>query len=229
MTENKRRILVADDEEDIVELLRYNLEQNGYIVETAEDGLEAVEKAKKNPPDLVILDVMMPRMDGFEAGQTLRSNPKTASVPFVFLTARSEEENELHGLNLGADDYIQKPIKNKLLLSRINAIFRRVYPEASDTGLLNFDNISINKNKHEVIVNGEVVKLAKKEFKLLYLLASKPGKVFLRDEILHKIWGHDVIVGDRTIDVHIRKVRSKIGIDCIQTIKGMGYKFDVLT
>ncbi len=227
MTESKRRILVADDEVDILELLRYNLEQNGYIVETAKDGQDAIEKAFKNPPDLAILDVMMPRMDGFEACKVLRENPKTSEVPFVFLTARSEEENELKGLNLGADDYIQKPIKNKLLLSRIQAIFRRVYPEDQNNESLNFENISIDKKKHKVVVKGNNIKLAKKEFKLLYLLASKPGKVFLREEILHKVWGNDVIVGDRTIDVHIRKIRSKIGINCIQTIKGMGYKFDL--
>ncbi len=227
MTESKRRILVADDEQDIVELLRYNLEQYGYLVDTASDGQEAVELAVQNQPDLIILDVMMPNMDGFEAGKQLKLNPKTSEIPFVFLTARNEEENELKGLDLGADDYIQKPIKNKLLQSRLQTIFRRVYPQDADKGLLHFENISINKNNHEVIVNGEPVKLAKKEFKLLYLLAKKPGKVFLRDEILHKIWGKDVIVGDRTIDVHIRKIRSKVGINCIQTIKGMGYKFDI--
>ncbi len=227
MTESKRRILVADDDEDIVELLRYNLEQSGYIVETALDGQQAVEQAIQNPPDLIILDVMMPQMDGFEAGKHLRQNPRTKDVPFVYLTARNEEENELQGLDIGADDYIQKPIKNKLLISRIQTIFRRVYPDDSDGTLLHFENISINKGKHEVIVNGKPIKLAKKEFKLLYLLASKPGKVFLRDEILNKIWGKDVIVGDRTIDVHIRKIRSKVGINCIQTIKGMGYKFDI--
>ncbi len=227
MTESKRRILIADDEADILELLTYNLEQNGYIVDTAMDGEQAIERALKNPPDLIILDVMMPNMDGFEAGQKLRSNPKTSDIPFVFLTARNEEENELKGLELGADDYIQKPIKNKLLQSRLQNIFRRVYPQESEKGMLHFENISINKNKHQVIVNGEPIKLAKKEFKLLYLLAKKPGKVFLREEILNKIWGNDVIVGDRTIDVHIRKIRSKVGINCIQTIKGMGYKFDI--
>ncbi len=227
MIESKRRILVADDEPDIVELLKYNLEQNGYIVDTAYNGEEAVEQASQNPPDLIILDVMMPVMDGFEAGQKLRNNPKTSEIPFVFLTARNEEENELKGLDIGADDYIQKPIKNKLLQSRLQTILRRVYPQESDKDLLHFENISINKNKHQVIVNGESIKLAKKEFKLLYLLAKKPGKVFLREEILNKIWGNDVIVGDRTIDVHIRKIRAKVGINCIQTVKGMGYKFDL--
>lgn len=224
MAEGKKTILIADDEEDIVELLRYNLENEGFEVITAYNGKKAVELAENQSPDLIILDVMMPEMSGFEASQALKSNPETQNIPFVFLTARGEEENEVYGLNLGADDYIQKPIKPKLLLTRINTVFRRIKKEEKE--ILNFDNFSIDKTKHQVTIDGKPIKLAKKEFKLLYLLASRPGKVFLRDEIMIKVWGNDVIVGDRTIDVHIRKIRSKMGIKCIETVKGVGYKFE---
>ncbi len=222
---SNRTILIADDEADIVELLEYNLQHEGYNVLSAPNGLIALEMAQKHQPDLVILDVMMPEMTGYEVATSMKSHTKTKNIPFIFLTARSEEENEIKGLNLGADDYIHKPIKPKILKSRINSIFRRLEPKKE--GRIEIGDLTIDKSSHKVRVKGEKIKLAKKEFKLLYLLAGQPGRVFEREEIMNKVWGTDVIVGDRTIDVHIRKVRSKLGINCIETIKGVGYMFDM--
>ena len=219
------KILVVDDEPDIVEFISYNLIKEGYRVETAANGKEAVQKAKTFTPDLVLLDVMMPIQDGIETCIQLRELPEMKGNFIVFLTARSEEYSEISGFNAGADDYVAKPIKPRLLLSRLKAILRRKTtlkePETLDVG-----DIIIDREQFMVFRGTEKIQLARKEFELLYLLASKPGKVFNRETILEKIWGEDVLVIDRTIDVHIRKIREKIGDDYIGTVKGVGYKFD---
>ncbi len=221
-----KQILIADDEPDILEIIRYNLEKEGYEVHTAKDGNEAIEKAKQLYPDLIILDIMMPRKNGVEVCQILRTQPSFQDTLIIFLTAMSDEGSQIKGLETGADDYISKPISPKVLVSRVNALFRRVTSkEAGKT--LQVGNISIDPVKFLVSVDGNEVILAKKEFELIYLLASKPGRVFLRNEILTQVWGNEVIVGDRTIDVHVRKVRQKLGIDCITTVKGVGYKFEI--
>ena len=221
-----KQILIADDEPDILEIIRYNLEKEGYEVHTAKDGNEAIEKAKQLYPDLIILDIMMPRKNGVEVCQILRTQPSFQDTLIIFLTAMSDEGSQIKGLETGADDYISKPISPKVLVSRVNALFRRVTSkEAGKT--LQIGNISIDPVKFLVSVDGNEVILAKKEFELIYLLASKPGRVFLRNEILTQVWGNEVIVGDRTIDVHVRKVRQKLGIDCITTVKGVGYKFEI--
>ncbi|HQS24217.1 MAG TPA: response regulator transcription factor [Sediminibacterium sp.] len=221
-----KQILIADDEPDILEIIRYNLEKEGYEVHTAKDGNEAIEKAKQLYPDLIILDIMMPRKNGVEVCQILRTQPSFQDTLIIFLTAMSDESSQIKGLETGADDYISKPISPKVLVSRVNALFRRVTSkEAGKT--LQIGNIAIDPVKFLVSVDGNEVILAKKEFELIYLLASKPGRVFLRNEILTQVWGNEVIVGDRTIDVHVRKVRQKLGIDCITTVKGVGYKFEI--
>ncbi len=221
-----KQILIADDEPDILEIIRYNLEKEGYEVHTAKDGNEAIEKAKQLYPDLIILDIMMPRKNGVEVCQILRTQPSFQDTLIIFLTAMSDESSQIKGLETGADDYISKPISLKVLVSRVNALFRRVTSkEAGKT--LQIGNIAIDPVKFLVSVDGNEVILAKKEFELIYLLASKPGRVFLRNEILTQVWGNEVIVGDRTIDVHVRKVRQKLGIDCITTVKGVGYKFEI--
>lgn len=223
-----KKILIADDEPDILEVLQYNLVREGYEVTTAKDGDDALSKAKSTHPDLIILDIMMPKKNGVEVCQILRSQPSFKETLIIFLTAMSDESSQVKGLDTGADDYVNKPISPKVLVSRVNALFRRVSkpPEESD-GTLQFDNLLIDPVQFVVKVNGTEITLAKKEFELLYLLASKPGRVFLRNEILNQVWGNDVIVGDRTIDVHIRKIRQKLGMDCITTVKGVGYKFDL--
>ena len=221
-----RRILVADDEPDILEIISYNLAKEGYEMYTAKNGQEAIDKAKAVKPDLIILDVMMPKKTGMEACQALRAMPQFQKTLIIFLTAMSDESSQIRGLELGADDYVSKPISTKVLVSRVNALFRRVTKEG-DEKVLTFGNIRIDTTKFVVIIEEEEYPLAKKEFELLYLLASKPGRVFLRNEILSQIWGREVIVGDRTIDVHIRKIRQKLGIDCITTVKGVGYKFEL--
>ena len=193
---------------------------------TAKNGQEAIDKAKAVKPDLIILDVMMPKKTGMEACQALRDMPQFQKTLIIFLTAMSDESSQIRGLELGADDYVSKPISTKVLVSRVNALFRRVTKEG-DEKVLTFGNIRIDTTKFVVIIEEEEYPLAKKEFELLYLLASKPGRVFLRNEILSQIWGREVIVGDRTIDVHIRKIRQKLGIDCITTVKGVGYKFEL--
>jgi len=227
MSSIKQKILVVDDEPDIVELIAYNLKREGYQVYTATNGQEAVTTAKKVMPDLIILDVMMPKMDGIEACRIMRAMPEFKSTFMVFLTARSEEYSEIAGFNVGADDYIAKPIKPRALLSRINAILRRNMQndEPLDEKLAVKDLV-IDREAFLVFKNGEKVVLAKKEFELLYLLASKPGKVYTREAILKNIWEDSVVVTNRTIDVHIRKLREKIGEDYVATVKGVGYKFD---
>lgn len=222
----KKSILIADDEPDIVEIISYNLQKEGYEVYEASNGNEAIEKALQLHPDLIILDVMMPYKSGVEVCQILRSQPAFKDTLIIFLTALSDEASHIEGLETGADDFISKPISPKVLISRVNAVFRRM-PKKDGDKLLQIGNITIDPIRFSVKVNGEEKILAKKEFELLYLLASKPGRVFLRNEILSQVWGTNVIVGDRTIDVHIRKIRQKLGVDCITTVKGVGYKFEV--
>ena len=226
MESKGKKILIADDEPDILEIIQYNLVKEGYEVFTAKDGDEALEKAKSIRPDLIILDIMMPKKSGMEVCEILRAQPSFKDSLIIFLTALNDESSHIKGLETGADDYINKPISPKVLISRVNALFRRVIKE-KEGKLLKIENLSIDPDKFEVIVDEKDITLAKKEFELLYLLASRPGRVFLRNEILNQVWGNEVIVGDRTIDVHIRKVRQKLGLDCITTIKGVGYKFDL--
>ena len=223
-----KMILIADDEPDILEIVSYNLGKEGYDVYTAKDGNEAIERAKQLHPDLIILDVMMPRKTGVEVCQILRSQPAFQETLIIFLTALNDEASQIKGLETGADDYVSKPISPKVLISRVNALFRRVSGNKEETDKsLQLGNITIDPVKFMVTIDSKEIVLAKKEFELLYLLASRPGRVFLRNEILSQVWGNDVIVGDRTIDVHIRKVRQKMGVDCITTVKGVGYKFDI--
>ncbi len=225
METKARKILIADDEPDILEILKFNLDNEGYDVITAKDGDEAIEKARRNQPDLVILDVMMPKKNGVEVCQVLRSQPAFNETLIIFLTAVNDEGTHIKGLETGADDYISKPISPKVFLSRVNALFRRV--DKSDARILTIENLTIDPERFIVKLDETEIILAKKEFELLYLLALKPGRVFLRHEILNSVWGKEVIVGDRTIDVHIRKIRQKIGVDCITTVKGVGYKFEL--
>ena len=219
-------ILIADDEPDILEIISFNLRNAGYTVHTAADGEEALQKAPLVKPDLIILDVMMPKKTGLDVCRLLRLNPEFQQTLIIFLTALNDETSHLKGLENGADDYISKPVSTKILTSKVNALFRRLMKEEEDK-TLTIQNLKIDPTQFLVEYNGESIILAKKEFELLYLLASKPGKVFLRNEILSQIWGTEVIVGDRTIDVHIRKIRSKLGLDCITTVKGVGYKFEM--
>lgn len=219
-----KKILIADDEPDILEIIRFNLEKEGYVVSTAKNGIEAIEIARKILPDLVILDIMMPGRNGWEVCQMMRTMPEFRQTLIVFLTALSNEESEIKGLESGADDYLTKPIRPNVLISKVNALFRRLRPD--EPKIIKAGNIEIDREKYAVRLQGKEIFLARKEFELLSLLASRPGKVFLRHEILNQIWGTEVIVGDRTIDVHIRKIRQKLGIDCITTVKGVGYKFE---
>lgn len=225
METKARKILIADDEPDILEILKYNLIEEGYEVITAKDGDEALDKARHTQPDLIVLDVMMPKKTGVEVCHILRAQPAFKETLIIFLTAVNDEATQVKGLETGADDYISKPVSPRVLLSRINALFRRV--NKTNSGILKIENITIDPERFMVQADGKDISLAKKEFELLYLLAIKPGRVFLRNEILNHVWGHDVIVGDRTIDVHIRKIRQKLGIDCITTVKGVGYKFEL--
>ncbi len=222
---NSRKILIADDEPDILEILQFNLQQEGYEVSTARNGDEAIEKAKRLNPDLIMLDIMMPGKTGIEACNMLRLLPAFQSTLIIFLTAMSDENTEIKGLESGADDYINKPISPKVLVSKVNALFRRLHKE--DNGSIKLGDMEIDREQYLVKLQGSEIILARKEFELLALLASRPGKVFLRNEILNQIWGTEVIVGDRTIDVHIRKIRQKLGLDCITTVKGVGYKFEL--
>lgn len=221
------KILVVDDDPDIVEFISYNLKGKGYLVVTAKDGVEAIRKAKEFHPDLILLDIMMPNKDGIQTIKELRVMPDFEETAIIFLTALSDEKSEIEGLKIGADDYIAKPIKPELLATRIRTALRRLRKDDEQDQKVTFGDLEINKSKFTVIYKGTEIILAKKEFELLALLASKPGRVFLRNEILQRIWGTDVIVGDRTIDVHIRKIRQKIGIDLITTVKGVGYKFEM--
>lgn len=224
-----QKILVVDDERDIVDLISYSLTKEGYQVYQAYNGKEGIEVAKQANPDLIILDVMMPEMDGIEACRLMRSMPEFKQTFMVFLTARSEEYSEIAGFNVGADDYIAKPIKPRALMSRINAILRRNTTESGidQTDKLEILDLVIDRDSFLVYRDGEKIVLAKKEFELLYLLASKPNKVFTREQILKAIWEDSVVVTNRTIDVHIRKLREKIGDHYVSTVKGVGYKFEV--
>lgn len=220
------KILLVDDEQDILEIVGYNLEQEGYQVVTASNGKEAILKAKKENPQLIIMDVMMPEMDGMEACENIRRIPELNHVIITFLTARSEDYSQVAGFDAGADDYITKPIKPKLLVSKVKALLRRLKSDEKSTGTLNVAGIEINREEYKIIKDDKEIILPRKEFELFYLLASKPGKVFKREEILDKVWGNEVIVGGRTIDVHIRKLREKIDEDLFKTIKGVGYKLE---
>lgn len=227
MSTAKHKVLIVDDEPDIRELIEYNLKKEGYQVFTATNGQEAVTEAKRVLPDLIILDIMMPKMDGIEACRILRSMNEFKNTFMVFLTARSEEYSEIAGFNVGADDYIAKPIKPRALISRVNAILRRnVQAEAEEDNKLEIADLIIDREAFLVFRHGERITLAKKEFELLYLLASKPGKVYTRDVILNNIWEESVVVTNRTIDVHIRKLREKLGDHYVTTVKGVGYKFE---
>ncbi|MEO5651100.1 MAG: response regulator transcription factor [Ginsengibacter sp.] len=220
-----RTILIADDEPDILEIIGYNLQAEGYTVIAAKNGNEAIDLAKGNQPDLIILDVMMPGKTGFEVCKTLRALPAFQETAIIFLTALNDDSTQIKGLETGGDDYLTKPISPRVLISRVNALFRRIIKETGS--VLQIGDLLIDREKYMVTSNDQEIILARKEFELLALLASKPSKVFLRNEILHKVWGTEVIVGDRTIDVHIRKIRQKLGDDCITTVKGVGYKFQM--
>jgi two-component system alkaline phosphatase synthesis response regulator PhoP len=222
----KPTVLLVDDDPDIREFVTFNLEKEGYSVVTAKDGAEGVEAAKKHRPDLILLDVMMPGMDGIEACEAIRSNPDIATTLIAFLSARGEDYSQVAGFDAGADDYITKPIRPKVLVSRVKALLRRNGKDAEPVGSLERGDLSINLEKYQVYLKGNLIEMPRKEFELLHLLASKPGKVFSRDSIMDRVWGSEVIVGGRTIDVHIRKIREKIGDDTIKTIKGVGYKFE---
>ena len=223
---DKGRILLVDDEEDILEFLSYNLRKEGYKIKTASNGKSALKILEKFNPDLIILDVMMPEMDGIEVCESIRKNENNDDVLILFLTARSEDYSELAGFSAGADDYITKPIKPRLLVSRVNAILKRKRKTKETSSPISIGEISINKSTHKLLYSDKEIYLARKEFNLLYFLMTIPGKVFTREEIITTIW-KDAIVGDRTIDVHIRKIREKIGSNHIKTVKGIGYKFDI--
>ena len=227
MKKSKTKILLVDDEPDILEIVGYNLAQEGYQIIKAENGKVAIEKAKKELPHLIIMDVMMPEMDGMEACENIRKIPELNNVIITFLTARNEDYSQVAGFDAGADDYITKPIKPKLLVSKVKALLRRLKEAEQNSETLNIGGIEINREEYKIVKDEIEITLPRKEFELFYLLASKPGKVFKREEILDKVWGNDVIVGGRTIDVHIRKLREKIGDDFFKTIKGVGYKFEV--
>ena len=221
------KILLVDDEPDILEILSYNLSAEGYTISTASNGVEAVKKAKKHQPHLIIMDVMMPEMDGIEACEKIRTLPELKNTIITFLTARGEDYSQVAGFEAGADDYITKPIKPKVLVSKIKSLLRRLNEATSEVNseVMSIGDLTIDREAYKIISKGVEIVLPRKEFELLSLLASKPGKVFKRDEILDKVWGNEVVVGGRTIDVHIRKLREKIGDDSFKTIKGVGYKF----
>ncbi|GAA4294350.1 response regulator transcription factor [Aestuariibaculum suncheonense] len=224
MNKKDIKILLVDDEPDILEIVGYNLTSEGYQVITAENGQEGVKKAKKELPHLIILDVMMPEMDGIEACELIRKHPDLQNTLVVFLTARGEDYSQVAGFDAGADDYITKPIKPKVLVSKVKALLRRFKDEEA-ADMVKLGSLTINRDEYKITSKGKEIILPRKEFELLSLLASKPGKVFKRDEILDTVWGNEVVVGGRTIDVHIRKLREKIGDDSFKTIKGVGYKF----
>ncbi|WP_425076707.1 response regulator transcription factor [Psychroserpens sp. S379A] len=219
------KILLVDDEPDILEIVGYNLSAEGYQVITAENGLKGVKAAKKEKPQLIILDVMMPEMDGIEACEQIRKIPELSNTVITFLTARGEDYSQMAGFDAGADDYITKPIKPKVLVSKVKALLRRLKEEDASDSILKVGNLVINREEYKISLKGKEIILPRKEFELLSLLATKPGKVFKREEILDKVWGNEVVVGGRTIDVHIRKLREKIGDKSFKTVKGVGYKF----
>ncbi len=225
MNKKDIKILLVDDEPDILEIVGYNLSNEGYQIITAENGVQAVKKAKKEIPHLIILDVMMPEMDGIEACEQIRVIPELKDVTITFLTARGEDYSQLAGFEAGADDYITKPIKPKVLVSKVKALLRRYKEDEKQENVLKIGDLIIDRDEYKIILKGKEILLPRKEFELLSLLTSKPGKVFKRDEILDKVWGNEVVVGGRTIDVHIRKLREKIGNDSFKTVKGVGYKF----
>jgi two-component system alkaline phosphatase synthesis response regulator PhoP len=228
MNETEIIILLVDDEPDILEIVSYNLMAEGYKVYTAKNGIEALEKAKKKKPHLIILDVMMPEMDGIEACEAIRNTPELAHTLVAFLTARGEDYSQMAGFDAGADDYITKPIKPKVLVSKVKSLLRRVHVADAQEELGDIyvvGDITINKEEYKVFVKNKELVLPRKEFELLTLLTSKPNKVFKREVILDTVWGSEVVVGGRTIDVHIRKLREKIGDDYFKTVKGVGYKF----
>jgi two-component system alkaline phosphatase synthesis response regulator PhoP len=228
MIKKATQILVVDDEQDILELIRHTLNKEGYDVHVAANGQQAVEKAKKIKPSLILMDVMMPVMDGMEACRQLKEDPETSGLPIIFLTARSEEFAELAGFEAGADDYISKPIRSRVLLSRIRAILRRNIGGSTEEEIvkLEFEDLIIDRERFVVDYQGKSLQFPRKEFELLSFLASKPGRVFSRDEILENVWGNEVLVVDRTIDVHVRKIREKLDDRYIFTVKGVGYKFE---
>ncbi|HEY0092413.1 MAG TPA: response regulator transcription factor [Flavobacterium sp.] len=226
MKKKEIRILLVDDDKDILELVEYNLSQEGYQIITATDGREAIEMAKKTLPHLIIMDVMMPEMDGMEACEIIRNTPELSNVIITFLSARSEDYSVVAGFNAGADDYISKPIKPKLLVTKVKGLLRRLTQEGNSPETLHVAGIEVNRESYRIVKSNIEILLPRKEFELFYLLASKPGKVFKRTEILERVWGTDVLVGSRTIDVHIRKLREKIGDQLIKTIKGVGYKLE---
>jgi two-component system alkaline phosphatase synthesis response regulator PhoP len=228
MSTSNNKILLVDDDNDILEFIKYNLEKEGYQVYTANNGRSAIDIAVKELPVLIMLDVMMPDMDGVETCIKMREHPKLKNTFIIFLTARNEDYSQIAGLDAGADDYITKPIKPRVLISRIKALLRRSGSTEENENISNIElgDLLINKENYVVIKKGKEINLPKKEFELLALLASKPGKVFSRETILEKVWGGEVVVGDRTIDVHIRKLREKLGDEYIKTIKGVGYKFE---
>lgn len=219
------KILLVDDEPDVIEIIRYNLEQEGYNVKTASNGKEALQKAQKNTPHLIIMDVMMPEMDGIEACEELRSDPTFNDTIIMFLTARGEDYSYVAAFDAGADDYVTKPIKPKIIVSKVKALLRRLKKEEENQDKIQLGKLIIDKEKYEVTHKGKTFSLPRKEFELLYLLASKPDKVVKREKIMEVVWGSEVVVGDRTIDVHIRKLREKVGDKYFKTVKGVGYKF----
>ena len=225
MKKKDTTILLVDDELDILEIIGYNLSAEGYNVVTAQNGVEAIKKAKKHKPELIILDVMMPEMDGIEACEKIRLIPELSETVITFLTARGEDYSQVAGFEAGADDYITKPIKPKVLTSKVKSLLRRLKTQDDSQQILKLGNITINREEYKIFVDTQEMVLPRKEFELLSLLASKPGKVFKREDILDRVWGNDVVVGGRTIDVHIRKLREKIGEQKFKTIKGVGYKF----
>jgi|TARA_B100000767_G_scaffold97305_1_gene93407 two-component system alkaline phosphatase synthesis response regulator PhoP len=225
MKKKDTTILLVDDELDILEIIGYNLTAQGYTVVTAQNGVEAIKKAKKHKPKLIILDVMMPEMDGIEACEKLRLIPELSETVITFLTARGEDYSQVAGFEAGADDYITKPIKPKVLTSKVKSLLRRFKSQEQAQQILELGNLTINREEYKILVDTQEMVLPRKEFELLSLLASKPGKVFKREDILDSVWGNDVVVGGRTIDVHIRKLREKIGEQKFKTIKGVGYKF----
>jgi two-component system alkaline phosphatase synthesis response regulator PhoP len=226
MASTKKTILIVDDNEDILELLFYNLKSDGYHVEIAKDGIEAIEVARKSLPDLIIMDIMMPKMDGVEACRHIRKLPELANTHIIFLTARVEEYSEIAAFDSGADDYLMKPIKPRALMSRVNAFFKKSERATDTSSVLEYGSLKIDRVSYTVAKAGKVIDLPKKEFELLHFLAQKPGQVFNRDVLLKNIWGSDVYVLARTVDVHIRKVREKIGDNYIKTVMGVGYKFE---
>lgn len=225
MIDNKFKILLVDDEPDILEIISYNLKSHGFEVFTASNGVKALKKAKAILPNLIILDVMMPEMDGIEACIKIKEIKKLSSTRIIFLSARGEDFTQIAAFDAGADDYINKPVKPKILLKKISSIAKRLNSSKNLSNILDLGEIKIDRDSYLVTINKEEKNLPRKEFELLYLLLSKPGKVFTRDEIMLKVWGSEIVVGDRTIDVHIRKLREKIGDKYIKTIKGIGYKF----